>query len=70
MKNSLAGSVGAVFQDQQYAGATRESITLPENVVTGMQEKNWLKPVDEVVVEVEGFGKSTNRMAWAMSNLI
>jgi 2-keto-4-pentenoate hydratase/2-oxohepta-3-ene-1,7-dioic acid hydratase in catechol pathway len=27
-----------------------------------MTEKNWLKPGDEVVVEVEGLGKCTNRM--------
>ena len=35
----------------------------PEGVVMGMTEKNWLKPGDEVVVEVEGLGKCTNRMA-------
>jgi len=34
----------------------------PEGVVMGMQEKTWLKPGDEVVVEVEGLGKCTNRM--------
>jgi 2-keto-4-pentenoate hydratase/2-oxohepta-3-ene-1,7-dioic acid hydratase in catechol pathway len=34
----------------------------PEGVVMGMTEKNWLKPGDEVVVEVEGLGKCTNRM--------
>jgi 2-keto-4-pentenoate hydratase/2-oxohepta-3-ene-1,7-dioic acid hydratase in catechol pathway len=34
----------------------------PEGVVIGMKEKNWLKPGDEVVVEVEGLGKCTNRM--------
>jgi len=34
----------------------------PEGVVMGMMEKNWLKPGDEVVVEVEGLGKCTNRM--------
>jgi 2-keto-4-pentenoate hydratase/2-oxohepta-3-ene-1,7-dioic acid hydratase in catechol pathway len=34
----------------------------PEGVVMGMQDKNWLKPGDEVVVEVEGLGKCTNRM--------
>lgn len=34
----------------------------PEGVVMGMQEKNWLKPGDEVVVEVEGLGKCTNQM--------
>ena len=34
----------------------------PEGVVMGMTEKNWLKPGDEVVVEVDGLGKCTNRM--------
>jgi 2-keto-4-pentenoate hydratase/2-oxohepta-3-ene-1,7-dioic acid hydratase in catechol pathway len=34
----------------------------PEGVVMGMPEKNWLKPGDEVTVEVEGLGKCTNRM--------
>jgi len=34
----------------------------PEGVVMGMTEKNWLKPGDEVVVEVEGLGKCTNGM--------
>ncbi len=34
----------------------------PEGVVMGMKEKNWLKPGDEVVVEVEGLGKCTNQM--------
>ena len=34
----------------------------PEGVVLGMAEKNWLKPGDEVVVEVEKLGKCTNRM--------
>ena len=34
----------------------------PEGVVLGMTEKNWLKPGDEVTVEVEGLGKCTNRM--------
>jgi len=34
----------------------------PEGVVLGMKEKNWLKPGDEVIVEVEGLGKCMNRM--------
>jgi 2-keto-4-pentenoate hydratase/2-oxohepta-3-ene-1,7-dioic acid hydratase in catechol pathway len=41
----------------------------PEGVVMGMTEKNWLKPGDEVVVEVEGLGKCTNCMVSVMSNL-
>jgi 2-keto-4-pentenoate hydratase/2-oxohepta-3-ene-1,7-dioic acid hydratase in catechol pathway len=34
----------------------------PEGVVMGMKEKNWLKPGDEVVVEVDGLGKCMNQM--------
>jgi len=34
----------------------------PEGVVLGMAEKNWLKPGDEVTVEVEGLGQCTNQM--------
>ncbi len=34
----------------------------PEGVVLGMKEKKWLKPGDEVTVEVEGLGKCSNRM--------
>ena len=34
----------------------------PEGVVLGMKEKIWLKPGDEVTVEVEGLGKCSNRM--------
>jgi 2-keto-4-pentenoate hydratase/2-oxohepta-3-ene-1,7-dioic acid hydratase in catechol pathway len=41
----------------------------PEGVVMGMMEKNWLKPGDEVVVEVEGLGKCMNCMVSVMSNL-
>jgi len=42
----------------------------PEGVVLGMKEKNWLKPGDEVVVEVQGLGKCANRMVSAMSSLV
>ena len=34
----------------------------PEGVVLGMKEKKWLKPGDEVTVEVDGLGKCSNRM--------
>lgn len=34
----------------------------PEGVILGMAEKNWLKPGDEVSVEVEGLGRLSNRM--------
>jgi 2-keto-4-pentenoate hydratase/2-oxohepta-3-ene-1,7-dioic acid hydratase in catechol pathway len=32
----------------------------PEGVIMGLPEKNWIKPGDEVTVEVEGLGKLTN----------
>lgn len=34
----------------------------PEGVILGMPEKVWLKPGDEVVVEVEKLGRLQNRM--------
>ncbi|MCV5090550.1 fumarylacetoacetate hydrolase family protein, partial [Escherichia coli] len=34
----------------------------PAGVIMGLPEKNWLKPGDEVVVEVEGLGKLRNVM--------
>ena len=34
----------------------------PEGVVMGRTDKIWLKPGDEVVVQVEGLGKCMNRM--------
>jgi 2-keto-4-pentenoate hydratase/2-oxohepta-3-ene-1,7-dioic acid hydratase in catechol pathway len=34
----------------------------PQGVILGMAEKVWLKPGDEVVVEVEGMGRLVNRM--------
>ena len=33
----------------------------PAGVIMGLPEKQWLKPGDEVTVEVEGLGKLTNR---------
>jgi 2-keto-4-pentenoate hydratase/2-oxohepta-3-ene-1,7-dioic acid hydratase in catechol pathway len=35
----------------------------PQGVVLGMAVKNWLKPGDEVIVEIEKMGRLTNRMA-------
>ena len=32
----------------------------PEGVILGMAEKEWLKPGDEVVVEIAGLGRLTN----------
>ena len=34
----------------------------PEGVVLGMKEKQWLKPGDEVMIEVAGLGRLTNTM--------
>lgn len=34
----------------------------PEGVILGMKEKNWLKPGDEVTVEIDRLGRLTNRM--------
>jgi 2-keto-4-pentenoate hydratase/2-oxohepta-3-ene-1,7-dioic acid hydratase in catechol pathway len=40
----------------------------PEGVILGMKEKNWLKPGDEVVVEVEGLGRCGNLMVGGRGN--
>ena len=37
----------------------------PEGVILGMAEKRWMRPGDEVVVEVEGLGQLRNVMAEA-----
>lgn len=37
----------------------------PEGVILGMADKQWLKPGDEYVVEVEGLGKLVNKMVEA-----
>lgn len=34
----------------------------PAGVIMGLPEKNWMKPGDEVIVEVEGLGKLRNVM--------
>lgn len=34
----------------------------PEGVILGMKEKVWMKPGDEITVEVEKLGKLTNRL--------
>lgn len=34
----------------------------PEGVIVGMAEKNWLKPGDEIVCEVEGIGRLVNKI--------
>jgi len=34
----------------------------PEGVIMGMKEKNWLKPGDQVCVEIEKLGKTCNKM--------
>jgi 2-keto-4-pentenoate hydratase/2-oxohepta-3-ene-1,7-dioic acid hydratase in catechol pathway len=34
----------------------------PEGVIMGMEEKNWLKPGDEVICEIDGLGSLVNKM--------
>jgi 2-keto-4-pentenoate hydratase/2-oxohepta-3-ene-1,7-dioic acid hydratase in catechol pathway len=34
----------------------------PEGVILGMQDKVWMKPGDEYVVEIGGLGRLVNRM--------
>jgi 2-keto-4-pentenoate hydratase/2-oxohepta-3-ene-1,7-dioic acid hydratase in catechol pathway len=34
----------------------------PEGVILGMKEKHWLKPGDEVTIEIAGLGQLTNTM--------
>lgn len=34
----------------------------PEGVILGMEPKVWMKPGDEVTIEVEGLGRLTNRL--------
>lgn len=34
----------------------------PEGVILGMEEKNWLKPGDEVVCEIDGLGRLLNKL--------
>ena len=59
---SVAESISYISQYMTLKPGDVISTGTPEGVVMGMKEKNWLKPGDEVVVEVEGLGKCTNRM--------
>jgi 2-keto-4-pentenoate hydratase/2-oxohepta-3-ene-1,7-dioic acid hydratase in catechol pathway len=59
---SVAESVSYISQYMTLKPGDVISTGTPEGVVMGMKEKNWLKPGDVVVVEVEGLGKCTNRM--------
>ena len=59
---SVAESISYISQYMTLKPGDVISTGTPEGVVMGMQEKNWLKPGDEVVVEVEGLGKCANRM--------
>jgi 2-keto-4-pentenoate hydratase/2-oxohepta-3-ene-1,7-dioic acid hydratase in catechol pathway len=34
----------------------------PEGVIMGMEEKNWLKPGDEIVCEIDGLGSLVNKL--------
>ena len=59
---SIAECISYISQYMTLKPGDVISTGTPEGVVMGMTEKNWLKPGDEVVVEVEGLGKCTNRM--------
>jgi 2-keto-4-pentenoate hydratase/2-oxohepta-3-ene-1,7-dioic acid hydratase in catechol pathway len=59
---SVAESISYISQYMTLKPGDVISTGTPEGVVMGMQEKNWLKPGDEVVVEVEGLGKCVNGM--------
>jgi 2-keto-4-pentenoate hydratase/2-oxohepta-3-ene-1,7-dioic acid hydratase in catechol pathway len=59
---SVAECISYISQYMPLKAGDVISTGTPEGVVMGMTEKNWLKPGDEVVVEVEGLGKCTNRM--------
>lgn len=37
----------------------------PEGVILGMEDKQWMKPGDEYIVEIEGLGRLTNKMVEA-----
>jgi 2-keto-4-pentenoate hydratase/2-oxohepta-3-ene-1,7-dioic acid hydratase in catechol pathway len=59
---SVAETISYISQYMTLKPGDVISTGTPEGVVFGMKEKNWLKPGDEVVVEVEGLGKCANRM--------
>ena len=59
---SVAACISYISQYMTLKPGDVISTGTPEGVVMGMAEKNWLKPGDEVVVEVEGLGKCTNQM--------
>jgi 2-keto-4-pentenoate hydratase/2-oxohepta-3-ene-1,7-dioic acid hydratase in catechol pathway len=59
---SVAESISYISQYMTLKPGDVISTGTPEGVVMGRKEKDWLKPGDEVVVEVEGLGKCTNRM--------
>lgn len=59
---SVAETISYISQYMTLKPGDVISTGTPEGVVFGMKEKKWLKPGDEVVVEVEGLGKCANRM--------
>jgi 2-keto-4-pentenoate hydratase/2-oxohepta-3-ene-1,7-dioic acid hydratase in catechol pathway len=59
---SVAETISYISQYMTLKPGDVISTGTPEGVVLGMKEKNWLKPGDEVVVEVEGLGRCGNRM--------
>ncbi len=59
---SVAESISYISQYITLKPGDIISTGTPEGVILGMAEKNWLKPGDEVTVEVEGLGKLINVM--------
>jgi hypothetical protein len=55
---SVAESIGYISQYMTLKPGDVISTGTPEGVVLGMTEKNWLKPGDEVTMEVEDVGES------------
>jgi 2-keto-4-pentenoate hydratase/2-oxohepta-3-ene-1,7-dioic acid hydratase in catechol pathway len=59
---SVAETISYISQYMTLKPGDLISTGTPEGVILGMEEKNWLKPGDEVCVEVEGLGRLTNKM--------
>lgn len=59
---SVAYLVSYISQYMTLEAGDVISTGTPEGVVLGMKEKQWLKPGDEVTIEVAGLGRLTNTM--------
>ena len=63
---SVAYLVSYISQYMTLESGDVISTGTPEGVVLGMKEKQWLKPGDEVTVEITGLGRLTNTMVGPM----